>query len=400
MSSGVDSSTAAALLTAQYTPARVSGIFMSNWTTPQGTKCAEADWNDVQAVCAQLGISCERVSFEKEYWLEVFEPMIEMYRRGFTPNPDVGCNRHIKFGQLMKYLEQKHKRNHGEEKEGRWWLATGHYARVAEHIPSGSVHLLRPAHLPKDQSYYLSSISPSVLPRILFPLASYTKPEVRALARDRFNLSTAAKPDSQGLCFVSQSQNTFRSFLAEYLEPNPGDVIAADTGEVVAQHQGIWHATVGQKSGVSMPQGDPAKRGVWYVQAKDFAKNTITISRGVNNPALYSAGIECEAFEWLGDVDTAALAADPGAQGVCVQYQSLQAPEPVASLQLSADAVGVQGKRLTVRFQHPRRAIAPGQYLVMYNDAGRVLGSGIITTTLAHNVQQGEVFQDKLQQHA
>lgn len=379
MSSGVDSSTAAALLAQKY-PSRVSGIYMANWSST--AKCTEADWNDVQRVCDTIGIPCERVNFEKQYWTEVFAPMIEMYRQGLTPNPDVGCNRHIKFGELIKHLESKNKTN-----PSNWWLATGHYARVARHTHSDSVHLLRPKHLPKDQSYYLSSISPAVLPRILFPLARYTKPEVRALAKDQFELPTADKPDSQGLCFVSQGQNNFRQFLAEYLPPNPGDVVTPD-GTVVGKHEGIWHATVGQKSGISMPQGNPETKGTWYVQSKDFEKNQVVIVKGVNNPAFYAEGISCKSFDWLGAVDFESL--QTNIDSVTVQYRSLQVPEPLESISFD-DTNG-----LSIKFKSPRRAVAAGQYLVMYNDDGRVLGSGIITSTEPYHSTTGEALQDKL----
>lgn len=386
MSSGVDSSTAAALLAANHPRGKVSGIYMANWSST--AKCAEADWNDVLKVCDKIGIECERVNFEREYWTDVFEPMIEMYRKGYTPNPDVGCNRYIKFGQLMKHLEAKHGRN---DQAAKWWLATGHYARVAQHVQTGSVHLLRPLHLPKDQSYYLSSISASVLPRVLFPLAHYTKPQVRELAKNTFDLPTAEKPDSQGLCFVSQSHNSFREFLSEYLPPNPGNVVT-DTGEIVGKHQGIWHATVGQKSGIAMPQGDPSKKGTWYVKSKDFDSNTITIVRGVNNPAFYAIAIHCQAFDWLGDVDLDDLQANNS--DISIQYRSLQVPEPVAGVKVEASG------GLTVRFKTPRRAVAAGQYLVMYNSAGRVLGSGVIAATDMYESSGEEVLHDKLLQHA
>ena len=397
MSSGVDSSTAAALLKQKYPANPVSGIYMANWSST--AKCAEADWNDVQKVCDTIGISCERVNFEKEYWTEVFMPMIDMYRDGMTPNPDVGCNRHIKFGQLVKYLEKiqttenKTSSNHLQHSQNnKWWLATGHYARVGYHVPSNSVHLLRPKHLPKDQSYYLSSISPSVLPKILFPLADYTKPEIRDLAKHEFNLPTADKPDSQGLCFVSQEQTSskFRDFLAEYLQPSPGEVVTQD-GQVVGKHDGIWHATVGQKSGIAMPQGNPETKGVWYVQSKIPAKNQIVIVKGANNPAFYAKSVTCKNFDWLGSVDTKWLLENP--EDISVQYRSLQVPEPVESLSFTPEP----SSQLTVNFKSPRRAIAAGQYLVMYNNEGRVLGSGVITSTEQYQpATESEVLHDKL----
>lgn len=379
MSSGVDSSTVAALIRDQYPDNEVSGIYMENWndtSNGEGLTCTEREWIDVQKVCQTVGLPCERVNFEREYWNEVFMPMIEMYKQGLTPNPDVGCNKFIKFGELYRYLEKKEQSTavaaSTRDSKGRnWWLATGHYANVGLDKASNTVHLLRPTHLPKDQSYYLSAISSTVLPRLLFPLGGYTKPQVRDLALKKYNLPTAEKPDSQGICFIGQGQNTFRRFLDEYLEANPGDVVT-ETGEVVGRHNGLWHATVGQRSGIAMPQGDPAKKGTWYVARKVPALNQIVIVRGADNPAFFTNRVQCAEFDWLGHVDAAALERD--CAGVVVQYRSLQTPERVRRVR-----VGDSG--LEVEFETLRRAVAPGQYLVMYNEAGRVLGSGVITNT-------------------
>lgn len=376
MSSGVDSSTVAALLREKYPNNDISGVYMENWndtSNGEGLTCTERDWIDVQKVCHSIGLPCERVNFEREYWNEVFMPMIEMYKMGLTPNPDVGCNKFIKFGELYRYLEKKEKSlAASSSKIQNWWLATGHYANVGLDSTSNTVHLLRPSHLPKDQSYYLSAISSTVLPRLLFPLGDYTKPQVRDLALNKYHLPTAEKPDSQGICFIGQGQNTFRRFLDDYLEANPGDVVTED-GEVVGRHNGLWHATVGQRSGVAMPQGDPAKKGAWYVARKIPVKNQIVIVRGADNPAFYTNRVCCDTFDWLGHVDTDKIARD--CPHIVVQYRSLQTPERVRCV-----SVGENGG-LEVEFETLRRAVAPGQYLVMYNDEGRVLGSGVITNT-------------------
>lgn len=338
--------------------ANVRGIFMANWQST--AKCSEADWNDVQKVCTKIGIACERVNFEREYWMEVFEPMVELYKAGLTPNPDVGCNRHIKFGSLLQHLKAKHASNNRP-----WWLATGHYADVQKCTTTDEIHLLRPKDLSKDQSYYLSSIDPTALNHILFPLAQYSKPEIRGLA-SQFQLHTAEKPDSQGLCFVSQNHNSFRKFLAEYVESTPGDVVTEE-GEVVGRHEGLWHATIGQRSSISMPQGDPKYRGSWYVSQKDIPNNRLVIVKGVDNPSLYSSILECSNFHWLGQKPTST-------KGLTVQYRSLMEPVPIQDLSESPTG------NLRVSLQKLCRAIAPGQYLVLYNEL-RVLGSGTITAS-------------------
>lgn len=473
MSSGVDSSTAAAILAEKYDPlskfykptdslllkngmqgntkpkGRVRGIFMANWSST--ARCAEADWNDVQRLCDHIGIECHYVNFERQYWTEVFSPMIEMYKQGQTPNPDVGCNRYIKFGELMKYISAKYDNNNSslstksEFGSKKWWLATGHYARVGQSLSTNSVHLLRPLHLPKDQSYYLSSISPKVLDKIYFPLSKYTKPEVREMAHTKYNLHTADKPDSQGLCFVGQEgHNTFRKFLDEFVESKPGDVVAMIERDVVsandnslddssntassnkdnvltqkhkefktvARHNGIWHATIGQKSGISMPQGSPETHGIWYVHSKNVDRNEILIVQGRDHPTLYCKSVKCGAFEWLGDAlkleevtgeigsnenksesEGKAEAQDNeeitvmSPKNLFIQYRSLQVPEAVESITFSKNKGSMHKNdktksleetyTLSVKFSKPRRAVAPGQYLVLYLGE-RVLGSGII----------------------
>jgi tRNA (5-methylaminomethyl-2-thiouridylate)-methyltransferase len=362
MSSGVDSSTTAALLAQEY-PGQVAGVYMRNWSAT--AKCTEAEWNDVQKVCDTLKIPCQQVNFEPDYWTEVFEPMIQLYRSGLTPNPDVGCNRHIKFGSLVRHLES--------QTTGNWWLATGHYAKVAQ-TSHGTMHLLRPKDLSKDQSYYLSTIMPNTLSRILFPLAQYKKPEVRELAR-KFHLPTASKPDSQGLCFVSQEHNNFRNFLAEYVEPAPGDVVT-ENGRVVGKHDGIWHATIGQRSGVSMPQGDAECKGVWYISDKNIEKNQLVIVRGANHPSLFFSGASSSKFRWLGpDIDLSDIGS------LRAQYRSLQDyGNPIRSLDCSNHPGVDSVSTVKIEFENPVRAVAPGQYLVVYQ-GDRVVGSGMIDDT-------------------
>lgn len=356
MSSGVDSSVTAALLTEKYGPENVRGIYMANWS--QTAKCTEGEWNDVQKVCSQLKISCERVNFEKEYWSDVFSPMIDMYQRGLTPNPDLGCNRYIKFGKMIEHLSMRFK-----NLQKKWWLATGHYARV-ELTEGGQCNLLKAFDANKDQSYYLASIPRSVLSNVLMPLGHYTKPQVRELART-FKLCTSEKPDSVGLCFVSPDHTKFRHFLDEYIPPNPGSIITED-GKIWGQHQGLWHATIGQKLGISMPQGDPNYKGVWFVSEKRVDSNELVIVKGGNNESLFKNKIDVLDWEWFGEEPSLSMQ-----QEYLIQYRSLQEPVAIKSFDV------FPGGKLLCEVQSPQRAMAPGQNLVLYL-GNKVVGSGVI----------------------
>lgn len=357
MSGGVDSSLTAALYASEY--ANVRGIYMANWS--QTAKCTEADWNDVQKVCLKVGIPCERVNFEKDYWNDVFEPMIEMYQQGLTPNPDLGCNRHIKFGKMLDHLSSTPTKN-GVKR----WLATGHYARIVqEDDPGVEFSLARGFESSKDQSYYLASIPSEVLANVLMPLGHYTKKHVRELARDQFGLHTAAKPDSVGLCFVSPSHTKFRDFLNEYIPPNPGNIVTAD-GKVWGTHQGLWHATVGQKAGITMPQGDPAYKGVWFVSEKRAATNELVIVRGTQNPALFKRHLRVLEWRWFGHRPL-----ELSLDAVTLRYQSLGTPVPVQTVDEGSAGT------VSIVLEKPQRAMAPGQNVVLYNGE-RVLASGTI----------------------
>lgn len=383
MSSGVDSSVAAALF-AGFPNAK--GIYMQNWSKsqslddPSKEPCYERDWKDVCAVAEHLNLPVDRVNFEKDYWIDVFEPMLEQYSQGLTPNPDIGCNRFVKFGRLREHLDRQYGGNN-------YWLVTGHYARVLRDQKSQDAHLLRGLHREKDQSYYLSQISPAVLPQLLLPMGCLTKPEVRELAK-ALGLPTAAKPDSQGICFVNNSQHgKFKHFLEHYLPSSRGNVVTVDpgTGEkhVWGQHPGLWSYTIGQKVGISMPQGDPQYKGAWFVSDKLHHTNEIVIVRGRDHPALFKDALRVDAFLPLGNAHEIREAiqnsihsggssgSGSSSSGLTMQYRSLQAPVGVASCHWVGDT-------LTLKLQHRQRAIAPGQYCCLYL-GDRVLGSGVIS---------------------
>lgn len=348
MSSGVDSSTVAALLARCFGRDRVHGVFMNNWSLE--SKCLEKDWRQVQDVAKIIGIDCHQIDLERSYWTDVFSPMVEGYRTGITPNPDVACNRHVKFGSLIQHL-----RKYDPDFK---WLATGHYAGI-EH---GDVlsYLHRPLDRKKDQSYYLATVQQEALRNALFPLAGLHKTEVRKIAAE-LALPTAFKPDSVGLCFVEQSQKSFNRFLEDYVEPDPGLIETSD-GRVVGEHCGLWTATIGQRASVAMPQGDPESRGSWYVCGKDVSRNRIIICRGTDNPLLYQDTIVCRLDRSPPESDT-----------LYAQYRSLMEPVKV---------VRVEGN--VIYLAESRRAIAPGQYLVLYNN-DVVVASGIIEKAITQN---------------
>ncbi|AET39024.1 tRNA-5-taurinomethyluridine 2-sulfurtransferase Ecym_3551 [Eremothecium cymbalariae DBVPG len=377
MSSGVDSSVCAALYAGF---PNVSGIYMQNWSeqsepissNANNEPCYEKDWKDVKRVASHLNIPVERANFEKDYWLDVFEPMLQEYERGYTPNPDIGCNKFLKFGKLRTYLNQKYGC-------GNYWLVTGHYARVQIHKTTEENHLLRGYYSAKDQSYYLSQVDPAVLDSLLMPIGHLTKPEVRQWA-DKAGLPTASKPDSQGICFVNNSQKRFHDFLNEYLPIKRGHFISVDvlTGEkrVWGEHKGLWTYTIGQKVGLPMPQGDPRYKGAWYVSEKHMDTNDIVIVRGTDNESLYKQNVTVSNFTTIGVIKTIIHdMKDAIAKGLLyMQFRSLQDPIRVVSCKWE------DRHKLTLLLSAKQRAMAPGQYCCIYLQ-DRVLGSGIISST-------------------
>ncbi|SCU91486.1 LAFA_0F04038g1_1 [Lachancea sp. 'fantastica'] len=377
MSSGVDSSVAAALF-AEFPKAQ--GIYMQNWSATEDTVgpgkefCHERDWKDVEKVGKHLGLPVDRVNFEQDYWQDVFEPMLQGYQQGLTPNPDVGCNKFIKFGKLKAHLDSKLGNNN-------YWLVTGHYAQALDSISSGETHLLRAFYKPKDQSYYLSQIPRTILPNLCFPMGVLTKPEVRQMANE-LELPTANKRDSQGICFVANSQhNKFKSFLQQYLPAQSGDIITQDETNgskiVWGQHTGLWNYTIGQKIGLSMPQGDPRYTGAWFVARKLQDTNEIVICRGRDNPMLFSNRLKITKFEPLGDSDDVfhVLTETVKDREIRIQYRSLQDPILVTSIsRMEGD--------IELVLNEPQRAMAPGQYCTIYHQE-RIMGSGIIKCSQA-----------------
>ncbi len=343
----MDSAVAALLLKQQ--GHAVTGLFMKNWEEDDTeTECnAEEDLKVVRAVCAQLDIPLKTVNFSTEYWDRVFSYFLEEHRRGRTPNPDVLCNKEIKFKAFLD-----HALGLGADA-----IATGHYARIEQH--DGRYALLKARDMQKDQTYFLYPLGQAELARTLFPIGHLTKPEVRALARAA-GLPNHDRKDSTGICFIGERD--FKSFLARYLPAQPGDIRAL-TGERLGRHDGLMYYTLGQRHGLGIGgAGEP-----WYVARKDLADNTLYVVQGENHPALFSHGLEANDLHWVAGT----LPALPLACAAKTRYRQMDQP---CALTRSPETLGV-------RFESLQRAVTPGQSVVFYQ-GGECLGGGVIQRTL------------------
>jgi tRNA-specific 2-thiouridylase len=350
ISGGVDSSVAALLLQRQ--GHQVEGLFMQNWEEDDrdGPCTSDADRKDAVAVCGRLGIPFHARNFAAEYWDGVFEHFLAEYRRGRTPNPDVLCNREIKF---RTFLDEA--RALGAER-----IATGHYARVDR--VDGCYRLLRARDAAKDQSYFLHALGQQALAATLFPLGDLEKTRVRALARDAA-LPTHAKKDSTGICFIGERD--FRSFLAQYIPARPGEMRTPD-GHRVGEHQGVMYYTLGQRNGLGIGGRHGASGEPWFVVGKDVPANVLIVAQGGENHWLLSRRLQTEAPHWI-------AGAPPAAEFRCTARTRYRQADQACSVN-----VGEAG--LTVTFDVPQRAVTPGQSVVFY--AGEVcLGGAVIMAT-------------------
>lgn len=346
LSGGVDSAVAAALLKER--GADVHALHMTNWDDEDGYCTAAEDLQDARQVAEQLNIPLHHVNFSREYRDRVFSYFLDEYRAGRTPNPDVLCNREIKFGTFRQHA----KRLGGD------WLATGHYARV-DHSGhnGGGAHLLKGVDPNKDQSYFLHQVSREALGETLFPLGELTKPEVRDIARDR-GLATSGKKDSTGICFIGE--RPFREFLGQFLPAKPGEMVTP-TGEVVGEHSGLMYYTYGQRQGLGIGGRRDGDDAAWYVADKDLERNRLIVVQG-DHPLLYSGAVEVGELHWLEELPAS------GRLNVKIRYRQSDQPCHLAAL---------PDKRWRVEFDEPQRAAAPGQFAVFY-DGDRCLGGGII----------------------
>lgn len=346
MSGGVDSSVAAYLL--KEAGHQVQGVFMKNWEGDDtDTFCpATQDMADAQAVCDKLGIELVMVNFASEYWEGVFAHFLSEYRAGRTPNPDILCNREIKFKAFLDYAKQR----------GADYIATGHYVRSAQH--GAAVHLLKGSDPLKDQSYFLHALSEQQLAASIFPIGHLPKTEVRAIA-EQLGLVTHAKKDSTGICFIGERK--FKTFLNDYLPAQPGD-IATIEGEVIGKHDGLMFYTIGQRQGLQIGGRKGKSEAPWYVAQKDLQRNTLIVVQGEHS-ALYQSELIATAVHWINHPPVLPLAAK--AKTRYRQADQSCVIEPVSD------------QRVRVSFQEPQRAITPGQSVVFYQDE-ICLGGGII----------------------
>ena len=346
LSGGVDSAVAAWRL--QQQGYRVSGLFMQNWTEDEQGYCSAAeDFQSARAVAEELGIPLHRVDFSIEYRERVFQHFLDDYRAGRTPNPDLLCNREVKFQPFREHALRL----------GADFIATGHYARV-EHTASGP-RLLRSATEDKDQTYFLALVAREHLQHVLFPLGDLTKPEVREMAR-KAGLPNHKRKDSTGICFIGE--RPFREFLQQYLKPDPGPIVD-DAGVHVAEHQGLMFHTLGQRRGLSIGGRRGAREAPWYVVAKRIDSNTLVVSQESQHPLLMSRTLQTAPFSWIEQP----LSFDAPLQARIRHRQALQ----VCKLEPLPEGC------IRVRFDEPQRAVSPGQYCVLY-DGERCLGGGEI----------------------
>ncbi len=350
LSGGVDSSVAALLLREAGEP--LAGLFMQNWADDGSGDCrAEDDRRDAVAVAGRLGLPIHFRDFSSEYWQEVFEHFLSEYAAGRTPNPDVLCNREVKFKHFLDAAREL-----GAER-----IATGHYARIDR--SQGRWRLLRARDAAKDQSYFLHQLGQEQLAATLFPLGDLEKSDVRARAREA-GLATAAKKDSTGICFIGERD--FREFLGRYLPARPGN-IQTPTGQVLGEHPGVFYFTLGQRGGLQLGGVRGFPQAPWYVVGKDVAANVLYVDQGGNSPWLMSTTTWTEPAHWISG------AAPAGAFECLAQSRYRQAPEPCRVV------VGDDGC-LQVTFERPQRAVTPGQSLVLY-DGPVCLGGAVIEAT-------------------
>ncbi|SIQ89769.1 tRNA 2-thiouridine(34) synthase MnmA [Solilutibacter tolerans] len=350
LSGGVDSSVAALLL--QREGESIAGLFMQNWADDGSGECrAEDDRRDAVAIAGKLGIPIHFRDFSQQYWDGVFQHFLDEYAAGRTPNPDVLCNREVKFKHFLDAAREL----------GADYIATGHYARTDE--VDGRHRLLRGMDRNKDQSYFLHQLGQTQLAATKFPVGELPKPAVRQLAADAV-FATANKKDSTGICFIGERD--FRSFLAQYLPMQPGEIRDPD-GVLLGQHDGVFFHTLGQRGGLNIGGVKGREAAPWYVVGKDVASNTLTIDQGVDSPYLMSMRLLSEPAHWI-------AGAPPAAAFECTAQTRYRQPDEACRVEVREDG------GLLIHFDAPQRAVTPGQSVVLYL-GDECLGGAVIAAT-------------------
>ncbi|KAB3530708.1 tRNA 2-thiouridine(34) synthase MnmA [Alkaliphilus serpentinus] len=350
MSGGVDSSVAALLLKEEGYD--VIGIFMKNWDEADefGYCTASEDYQDVIRVCSQIGIPYYTVNFEKEYWDRVFTYFLEEYKRGRTPNPDVMCNKEIKFKAFLDHAL----------KLGADYLATGHYAQVDFY--NDEYRLLRGVDSNKDQTYFLNALNQYQLSKAMFPIGDIPKERVREIAKEN-SLATASKKDSTGICFIGE--RNFKEFLSNYLPAMPGEIRTID-GELKGRHDGLMYYTLGQRKGLGI--GGAGTGEPWFVAGKDLDKNILYVVQGENHPALYSKALLATEVNWISGK------LPQGPLECTAKFRYRQRDRRVTVNEITKDGCRVD-------FHESQSAITPGQSVVFY-DGEVCLGGGTINEVI------------------
>lgn len=351
MSGGVDSSVAAILLKEQ--GYEVIGVFMKNWEEKDdnGNCMAEEDYKDVIAVAEQLDIPYYSVNFVKEYWDKVFTYFLDEYKKGRTPNPDVMCNKEIKFKAFLDYAI----------KLGADYVATGHYARIVHEEKDGKIKsvMLRGIDDNKDQTYFLCQLSQKQLEKVLFPIGEYTKPQIRGIA-EKYNLATAKKKDSTGICFIGERD--FNEFLSKYLPAKGGNIVNTE-GKILGKHNGLMYYTIGQRKGIGIGNSKEGTGEPWFVVDKNLETNELIVTQG-DRSVLYSKGLIATDFNFINMEDMEF----PLECTVKFRYRQSDSKAVIKKL---------PDEKYEVLFDEPQKAVTPGQIVVAYKDEV-CLGGGVI----------------------